>query len=176
MKPWLLSLAILVTLTSLADAQPFGPGPGRGPGRGRGGPPNDPAFARDREIFHALLGSGQKIRREVKHLKNGVETVTESDDPKVAAWIQEHVAAMKQRVENGRPIHRRDPLFAVLFDHARAIKMEVERTPKGVRVVETSDDAVVVRLIQAHAQVVSLFVKNGFAEAHRNHAVPRRAP
>ena len=37
---------------------------------------------------------------------------------------------------------------------------------------ETSEDPYVVRLIQAHAGVVSLFVKNGFAEARANHAVP----
>jgi hypothetical protein len=32
----------------------------------------------------------------------------------------------------------------------------------------------VARLIQAHAEVVNLFVKNGFGEPHKNHAVPKR--
>jgi hypothetical protein len=30
-----------------------------------------------------------------------------------------------------------------------------ERTPKGIRVVETSSEAYVVKLIQAHAEVVA---------------------
>ena len=50
--------------------------------------------------------------------------------------------------------------------------MAVEKTKKGVRVKETSSDAFTARLIQAHAEVVSLFVKHGFAEAHKNHPVP----
>jgi len=46
------------------------------------------------------------------------------------------------------------------------------KTDKGMRVTETSDDAYVVKLIQTHADVVSLFLKNGFPEVHRDHAVP----
>ena len=38
--------------------------------------------------------------------------------------------------------------------------------------IETSDDPYAVELIQAHGGVVSLFVKNGFAEAWKNHEVP----
>jgi hypothetical protein len=41
-------------------------------------------------------------------------------------------------------------------------------------VKETSDDPYVVKLIQAHAEVVSLFIKNGFDEARRNHEVPAK--
>jgi hypothetical protein len=42
-----------------------------------------------------------------------------------------------------------------------------------VKVVETSDDPYTVKLIQAHAQVVSLFVEKGFPEAAKNHEVPK---
>jgi uncharacterized protein len=49
-----------------------------------------------------------------------------------------------------------------------------EQTPKGIRVVETSTDPYVVKLIQAHAEVVSQFIKNGRAEAMKNHEVPSR--
>ena len=79
---------------------------------------------------------------------------------------------MKKRVEERRPIRMRDPLFAELFRHADKIQLKYEKTPKGVRVVETSQDAHVVALIQAHGGVVSLFVKNGFEEARKDHAVP----
>ena len=145
--------------------------------RGQGGPPFgrgrfDEQFQKDREDFHYLLTNHDKIRREVTNLDNGVETVTESDDAAVAKRIQVHVAAMHRRIKEVDPIHRRDPLFDAVFRRAEHVKMKVENTDQGVRVTETSDDALTVRLIQAHAQVVSLFIKNGFAEVQRNHAVP----
>jgi hypothetical protein len=154
-------------------------GPGRGWGRGRGpgfrGGRQDPTFEADREVFHFLLSNGDKIRRQIKNLKNGVETVTESDDEEVAAKIREHVAAMYDRVKEDRPIHMRDPLFRELFAYVEKIKLTHEETDKGIRVKETSDDPYVAKLIQEHAKVVSLFIKNGRAEARKNHAVPPRA-
>lgn len=150
------------------DAQAF---QGRGRGfRGRGRGP-DAQFPADREVFHFLLSNHKKIQRKVKLRKDGVETVTESSDPKIAKQIQVHVRAMYQRVEKGKPIRRRDPLFNELFRHAKKITMKVENTKTGVRVVETSKDPHVVKLIQAHAKVVSKFVKYGFDEAHKVHPV-----
>lgn len=124
-------------------------------------------------MFHYLLGRGTAIKRTVKKLADGVETLTESDDPEIAATIQKHVESMHKRVKEGRPIHMRDPLFAAVFANAQKIKMQVEPTKKGVKVVETSNDPYVTKLIQAHAEVVNLFIANGFAEARTNHAVPK---
>ena len=67
----------------------------------------------------------------------------------------------------------RDPLFRALFKHAEKIEMKLEKTASGMRVIETSEDETVVRLIQAHAKVVSNFVENGFEEARKNHEVPK---
>jgi hypothetical protein len=147
---------------------------GRGPGRGPGGRGADPSFIADRDVFHFLLENHAKITRKVNQLPNGVDTVTESDDPEIADKIREHVKAMYGRVEEQRPIHLRDPLFGAVFQHADQIQMKFEPTDKGIRVVETSDNPYVVRLIQAHASVVDGFVKNGFEEAHKNHTVPAR--
>ena len=49
-----------------------------------------------------------------------------------------------------------------------------EITEKGMRVKETSDDPFVVKLIPTHAEVVSLFIKDGFEEVHRNHSLPTK--
>ena len=154
----------------------------RGPGgpRGRGGPgfrkgQSDTQFVVDRDVFHFLLANGDKIKREVKNLKDGVETVTESDDPEVAGKIQEHVAAMYVRVEKPNPIRMRDPLFAEIFRNSNKITMKFEETDKGIKAIETSEDPYVAKLIQEHARVVSRFVKHGFDEAHKNHAVPGKA-
>ena len=139
----------------------------RGGGRGL-----DAMFHADREIFHSLLEDHKQVRRSVSKRPDGVVTLTESDDPNVALAIQGHVAAMHERVQKVLPIHMRDPLFAAVFGHAAKIKMEITKTDKGVRVVEISADPYVVKLIQAHAAVVDLFVAHGFDEARQNHAVP----
>ncbi len=168
-------------LQEVQQRQPIaGPGPGRGygwrGGRGGGGPGGDPEFVKDRDMFHYLLDHREAIQRKVTKIAEGVETVTESDDPEVAATIQRHVESMHQRLQGGQPIHMRDPLFAAVFANAQKITMKVEPTEKGVRVVETSADPYVAKLIQAHAAVVSLFVANGFAEVPNNHSVPQLEP
>jgi SAM-dependent methyltransferase len=162
---------------SMTDERAPAPGPpwrggrGRGPGFGRGPGPWATMRA-DQEVFHYLLGHHADIRRSVKPLDNGVETLTESDQPKIAKKIQEHVAAMHKRIQEGRGLRYWDDLFAAIFRRHASIKMSVENTDKGVRVKETSDDPTVVPLIQAHANVVSQFVARGFDEAHVNHRVP----
>jgi len=152
-----------------------GPGGGRGPGAGRG-MGTDAAMRIDQDVFHYLLERHELIRREVKNLDNGVETITESDDEAVSSMIQEHVAAMHERVKTGRGLRFWDELFVAIFKNHNKIKMVVENTEHGVKVTETSDDAYTVKLIQAHAVVVSKFVKRGFDEAHENHAAPPVEP
>jgi intracellular sulfur oxidation DsrE/DsrF family protein len=147
-----------------------GPVTGQPPGKGKG--VGDPAMKADMEVFHFLLGNRADIKRTVKVLPDGVETVTESDKPDVAKKIREHVAAMHQRVKSGKGIHLRDPLFAEIFKNYDKVVMKVERTDKGVKVTETSDDPKVARLIQAHAEVVSKFIQNGHEEMRKNHALP----
>ena len=152
-----------------------GPGDGRDPGAGRG-MGTDAAMRVDQDVFHYLLERHELIRREVKNLDNGVETITESDDEAVSSMIQEHVAAMHERVKTGRGLRFWDELFVAVFKNHDKIKMVVENTEHGVKVTETSDDAYTVKLIQAHAVVVSKFVKRGFDEAHENHPVPAVDP
>jgi hypothetical protein len=135
----------------------------------------DAAFAADRDVFHFLLDHRKDIRRTVKDLGNGVETVTESDKPEVARKIREHVAAMHRRVKDGKGIHLRDPLFAEVFRHSDKIRMTVVKTDKGIRVTETSDDPYVAKLIRAHAAVVTKFIENGHDEARKNHPLPDRS-
>jgi YHS domain-containing protein len=136
-----------------------------GQGMGQGQP-------QDMKTIHALFDGHTQITRTVKEIANGVETYTESNDPKLQALIKEHVWAMKQRLEKHQPIRMWDPLFAELFKHADQIKMEVSATAKGMKVVETSADPYVVKLIQAHAQGVSEFVKEGMPVMHKSHPLP----
>lgn len=154
------------------QAPPAEEGRARQGGRGQW---NDPSFIEDRKWFHFLLDNRGKIGRTITRTAEGVETVTESDDPDVAAGIQTHVAAMHARVKEGRGVHMRDPLFREVFRHADKISMSITHTEKGVRVIETSGDPYVASLIQAHADVVSRFIKNGHDEVRKNHPLPQRA-
>jgi hypothetical protein len=154
-----------------------GTGHGRGYGRGHGASGDaehaaDDRHEKDHQDFFFLVEHRDKIQRTVVNLKDGIETVTESDNAEVAGKIQEHVESMYDRVENGNPIRMRDPLFREIFANADKITMTVEHTEKGVRVRETSKDAYVVKLLQEHAKVVDLFIKNGHAELPRNHKLP----
>ena len=130
--------------------------------------------AYDRDVFQTLLGNHELIRRETKEIPSGIETVTESDNAEIAALIQDHVAAMKVRIENGHRLRQWDPMFVAVFDHADRIRMEYEKTAKGMKVREVSDDAYVARLIQAHAKVVSGFVERGGEESRLAHEPPPR--
>ena len=126
----------------------------------------------DMDTIHALFKAHQQISRTVKKLDNGVETLTESNDPKVQALIREHVRAMYQRLSARQPIRMWDPLYAEIFRQADKIKMEMSNTAKGVKVIETSADPWVVKLIQAHADGVSEFVDRGMAAMHKEHPLP----
>ena len=126
----------------------------------------------DMPVFHQLFAHRSEIVRHVSVRPDGVETLTESTNPEVTRILQTHVDSMVARVKEARPIHLRDPLFREIFRNADKIQVAVERTEKGVRVVETSADPYVARLIQAHAEVVDAFIANGHAEMMKNHPVP----
>lgn len=142
---------------------------GQGMGSGRMGE----GMGEDMDTIHSLLADHTAIERRVEDLPNGVETWTESDDPEVAARIRQHVRQMYARLENDQPMRRWDPLFVEIFENADAIHMEIEDTPRGVRVVETSEDPKVVALIRQHAhRAVSEFVERGMDRAHEPTPLP----
>jgi hypothetical protein len=143
--------------------------------RGGRGMMGDGAHAADMLVFHQLFDHRTEITRHVLKREDGIETVTESTNLEVTRLLQTHVASMLARVKEERPIHRRDPLFAELFRYADRIEARHELTPGGVRVVETSQDPYVVKLLQAHADVVSAFIANGRSEMMKNHPLPPRS-
>ncbi len=134
----------------------------------------DASHMADMQLFHQLFEHRTEINRQVIARADGIETVTESKNPEVTRLLQAHVASMLARVKEGRPIHQRDPLFVELFKHADQIAVKYEPTAGGVRVIETSKDAYVVKLLRAHAEVVSAFLANGMSEMMKNHTVPQR--
>jgi hypothetical protein len=150
--------------------------PAVGQGRGGRGMMGGAAHTGDMQVLHQLFDHRTEITRQVIVREDGVETITESTNPDVTRLLQTHVESMLARVKEGRPIHQRDPLFAELFRYANRIEARHELTAGGVRVVETSQDAYAVKLLQTHAEVVSAFIANGHAEMMKNHPVPPREP
>lgn len=176
----ILGLAPALSAQGRGCGQGAGMGKGQGQGRGQGNQhgkkmhAGDPGHAADRDMIHFLIDNRDKITRTVTKTDSGVDTLTESNDAEVAQQIKGHVASMKSRIHDAKPIHQRDPFFVEIFKNADKIEMAIVPTEKGVRVRETSKDPYVVKLIQAHADVIDKFLANGRSEMHEDHELPVR--
>lgn len=138
-----------------------------------GGQTMGPRMMEDMRVIHDLLVNHDRIRRRVEDVADGIRAVTTSSDSKLAERIRTHVSQMKERVEDGDPIRRMDPLFREIFEHHTEIEMDIEETPGGVVVVETSEDPQVEALIRQHAhRAVSEFVAQGMARAMQPTPLP----
>lgn len=137
-------------------------------GSGRMGMMNGSATMTERNEIHEMLVNHDQIKRTVTNLPNGIRTVTESDDPEIAATIVSHVAGMGERVKEGRdpdlPIQ--SPMLKPIFRDKDKIKTTYESTQKGIVVVQTSDDAETVAALQKHAADVTDLVDRGMVAAH----------
>ena len=127
----------------------------------------DAGSAPDMALVMDLVHNGTKIKRTVTKLPDGIKTVTESDDAKVAQDIKAHVASMSGRLQDGREFNLFSTTLPVIFDNAKNIKSVVEMTDKGAIVTRTSTDAKVVTALQAHAAEVSELVQEGPTAFHR---------
>ncbi|MBI1201929.1 MAG: hypothetical protein GC182_05405 [Rhodopseudomonas sp.] len=117
----------------------------------------------ERSDIHGLLFNHASIKRSVTNLPDGIRTVTESEDPQVAATIKKHVADMGKRVDEGRdpglPIE--SPALHSIFRDNDKIKTTYETTDKGVVVTQTSADAGAVKALQDHAAEVTDLAQRG---------------
>jgi len=127
----------------------------------------DAAFQADMQLVHEMLASHDKIKRTVENLPDGIRTVTESEDPRVAQAIKAHVGSMEQRLKDARIFNLFSPTLPVLFDNKDKIKTAVETTQKGSIVTQTSTDPKVVAALQAHAVEVSELARDGMAAMMR---------
>lgn len=131
-------------------------------------------LAYDRGVWHELLDKHTAIRRVVRHTPDGVEAVTESDDPAVAAKIRDHAFAMQARMRTGSRVRVWDPVFEEMFTRHDAFTIDVKSTEKGVSISERAADQESLALMRAHAIGVSEFVRGGFGVSGRE--TPRFDP
>jgi len=144
---------------------------GMGPGMGRGPvgllTTQDPQSGTDMRIAMNLIHQNTKIRRTVTRLPDGIKTVTESDDPRIAQDIKAHVASMSGRLDSGREFNIFSTTLPVIFDNAKQIQSTVEYTDRGAIVTRQSKDPKVVAALQAHADEVTELVNEGPVAFHR---------
>ena len=127
----------------------------------------DAGSSADMDLVHDLLMDHTKIRRTVTNLPNGIKTVTESDDPKVAQTIKAHVASMSERLKDGREFNIFSTTLPVLFENRDKIKSEVTVTEKGSIVTRTSSDPRVIAALHGHAAEVTELVQDGMVAMRR---------
>jgi hypothetical protein len=110
----------------------------------------------------ALFRHHNEIRRQMTVLPDGIRATTESDNPDVAALIQEHVTSMYERIDQDRPFgYPMSRTVPALFRNTGGYRRQLQLTSKGVMVTETAESADMVRLIHAHAQEITGFVDEG---------------
>jgi len=126
-----------------------------------------PAVARTN--IHVLFDNHSKLTREVTKTAKGYVAVTESDDPKVAAALREHVQQMSSRLESGLMVRRWDPAFAEYVANYKDIEHKFEKTAKGVRMTVAGKTPKAIKVARNHAAVVSDFVKDGWQAHDRSH-------
>lgn len=137
-------------------------------GHGMMGGGSDAATASDVDLIHELLDDHDQIRRTVEKLPDGIRTVTESDDPRIAKYIKDHVQRMGQRVRAGQEmgLPMESPALLAIYRHRDKIATKVETTDKGAIVVQTSSDPAAVAVLQEHAGEVSALVRGGMRALH----------
>ncbi|MCW5891400.1 MAG: hypothetical protein KIT14_12735 [bacterium] len=123
-----------------------------------------------------LVEHRDRIWRSVSTIPEGVEVATGSPDAKVADLLRRQIQANAIRLKEGRPNEVPDPLVTELYRNGPKVVVEMRVTDDGMRLRATSSDPWVVKLIQAHAEVVDRCLVVGWDEVHRAHPLPPRDP
>jgi hypothetical protein len=160
-------LLLLSAVMTCALAAPVAGQGGGMMGMGRMGG-RDSATAAQMAVVHELVVNHAKITRTVTNLPDGIRTVTESDDPRVAQLIREHVVTMGQRVARGDDpgLPMETPALHAIFQNRERIRTTTEVTARGIIVVETSTDPAAVAVLQKHAAEITDLVTRGMAAMH----------
>ena len=124
--------------------------------------------AKEENDLKTIFKTHKEINRSVVKLKNGIKTITESNNIKLREAIVDHVSMMVTRLEEGKnpKVFIQTPILDKLFDYYDQIETELEMTDKGIIVIQTSTNKKVVKLLQKHAEEVSDMSKRGMAAVH----------
>jgi hypothetical protein len=117
-----------------------------------------------KEIFRSHKG----IIRVVSNLENGIVTTTEAENEILKEAIVSHVTMMVTRLQEGKnpEVMIQSPTLDALFDVYEEIDTEIELTDMGIKVIQTSTNPEVIKLLQKHAAEVSDMSKRGMVAVH----------
>jgi len=117
-----------------------------------------------KEIFRSHKG----IIRVVSNLENGIVTTTEAENKTLREAIVSHVTMMVTRLQEGKnpEVIIQSPTLDALFDFYEEIDTEIELTDMGIKVIQTSTNPKVIKLLQKHAAEVSDMSKRGMVAVH----------
>ena len=121
----------------------------------------------DMSVYMEMFDHHTEIRRRVEDLPNGIRTITESDNPRLAALLHEHVPSMWAHVNEGKEVHCMSNSLPTMFRNASKYQRRLELTRTGVVVTETTSDPAVLAALRAHADEVSGFVRDGMSAMMR---------
>lgn len=121
----------------------------------------------DMQTYMEMFAHHQQIRRSVHELKNGIRTVTESSDPRIASLLQAHVSKMYHHVAHGQEVRCMSDSLPTMFRNASRYQRKLTMTPHGVAIEETSSDPEVLAAIRRHANEVTAFVREGMSAMMR---------
>lgn len=126
-------------------------------------------------IIQQLFDNHRLISRQVTHNTDGtITTYTRSNDQAVAQLLRQHVATMRDRVENNMGVRHWDDFFVELFARRAEFDLQLPdpQPGDGVEAVMSATTSCGQALIEDHAAVVTLFVETGRAEGSKSHSVP----
>ncbi len=129
--------------------------------RGAQAPMMGGATSADMNTYMDLFSRHAELRRTVQLIPGGVRTVTEADDPDLAAQLQAHVASMYTHLNVGAEVSCMSSSLPTLFRNSRRYRRSLTNTAQGVAVEETSDDPRITAAIRSHATEVTGFVEDG---------------
>jgi hypothetical protein len=117
-----------------------------------------------KEIFRSHKG----IIRAVSNLESGIVTITEAENETLREAIVSHVTMMVTRLQEGKnpEVIIQSPTLNALFDVYEEIDTDIELTNMGIKVIQTSTNPEVVKLLQKHAAEVSDMSKRGMVAVH----------
>lgn len=115
-----------------------------------------------------MFANHQLIEREVILLPDGIDTLTESSSPELSAVLVGHVMGMIQRADEGRDpgVSIQSATLDVLFEKRGTITTQIELTPRGIRVIQTSTDPEVVAALHTHSGEVTDMINRGMQAIH----------
>jgi hypothetical protein len=115
----------------------------------------------DMSRYSEMFNRHNEITRTVEEIPGGIRTTTQSNSPDLVAQLQAHVSSMYGHLDQDEEVMCMSTSLPTLFTQANGYRRQLTFTPTGVMAEETSDDPALTQAIRAHAQEVTVFVRDG---------------